>query len=44
MELQTAKGVRDIPPEEKIIKNQIVNTLVTVFELYGFDPLETPLL
>jgi len=44
MELQTAKGVRDIPPEEKILKNKVINTLSTVFELYGFAPLETPVL
>ena len=44
MELQTAKGVRDIPPEEKALKNQVVNTLSEVFELYGFAPLETPML
>jgi len=44
MDLQTAKGVRDIPPEEKKVKNQIVSTLTEVFELYGFAPLETPML
>lgn len=44
MELQTAKGVRDIPPEEKALKNQVVNTLTEVFGLYGFAPLETPIL
>src|SRR3989344_9674200 len=44
MELQTAKGVRDIPPEEKILKNKVMDTLKEVFELYGFMPLETPIL
>ncbi len=44
MDLQTAKGVRDIPPEEKALKNQVANTLTQVFELYGFAPLETPIL
>ncbi len=44
MEIQLAKGVRDIPPEEKTLKNQIVNKLKEVFELYGFSPLETPML
>ena len=44
MELQTAKGVRDIPPAEKSLKNQVVKTLTEVFELYGFQPLETPIL
>lgn len=44
MNIQTAKGVRDIPPEEKIIKNQVIDTLKDVFGLYGFSPLETPIL
>ncbi len=44
MKLQTAKGTQDVPPEEKIVKNKIVNTLKEVFELYGFSPLETPLI
>lgn len=44
MTLQTAKGVNDVPPEEKIVKNQVVQTLKEVFELYGFAPLETPIM
>ena len=44
MKMQTAKGVSDTPPEEKIIKNQVLSTLTQVFELYGFAPLETPVI
>jgi histidyl-tRNA synthetase len=44
MELQLPKGTRDIMPEEKILKDYAVNTLKEVFELYGFAPLETPVL
>ncbi len=44
MKLQTAKGVRDIPPEDKLLKNKVVGTLQKIFELYGFTPLETPVL
>jgi histidyl-tRNA synthetase len=44
MKIQLAKGVRDTPPEEKIVKNQVVDTLQKVFENYGFAPLETPLI
>ncbi len=44
MEIQTAKGVRDIPPYEKALKNKVVQTLTQVFEVYGFLPLETPVL
>jgi len=42
MKLQTAKGVRDIPPEKKIARNRVVDTLKRVFELFGYNPLETP--
>ena len=44
MKLQTAKGVKDITREEKSRKNSIVETLKEVFTLYGFAPLETPLI
>jgi len=44
MKLQTARGVKDLSPEEKIVKNNVVNTLQEVFNLYGFAPLETPLI
>ncbi|MEM2955970.1 MAG: histidine--tRNA ligase [Candidatus Pacearchaeota archaeon] len=38
------KGVRDFLPKEKIIRNYIVNTLITTFENFGFNPIETPAL
>ncbi|MBT4935407.1 histidine--tRNA ligase [Candidatus Woesearchaeota archaeon] len=44
MKLQTARGVRDIPPEEKIVKNKVVTSLQSMFERYGFLPLETPII
>ncbi len=44
MELQRAKGTRDFLPEDMILRNEIVSTLREVFELYGFSPLETPIL
>ena len=44
MKLQTARGVRDIPPEEKIVKNNVVTSLQSMFERYGFLPLETPII
>jgi len=44
MKLQTARGVKDTSPNEKIVKNNIINTLQEVFELYGFAPLETPII
>jgi len=43
MELQLPKGMRDINPEDKIIRDEIVKNLIETFELYGFNPLETPI-
>ena len=36
------KGVKDVLPEELLARNQLMQTLVAVFERYGFGPLETP--
>ncbi len=44
MKLQTARGVKDIPPEEKILKNKVVEDIRKKCESYGFSPLETPLI
>ncbi|MFH1849506.1 MAG: histidine--tRNA ligase [archaeon] len=44
MELMNAKGVRDFAPDKKIARQRIVDTLREAFELYGFSPLETPVL
>jgi len=42
--VQLAKGVRDFAPNEKIARNYLVNTLKNIFENYGFNPLETPII
>jgi len=44
MTLQLPKGTRDFSPEEKILRDKIISTLKEVFELYGYTPLETPIL
>lgn len=44
MELERAKGTKDVFPEEKIAEEEIVDTLKNVFKTYGFPPLETPIL
>jgi histidyl-tRNA synthetase len=43
MELQLPKGMRDINPGDKILRDDIVKNLIETFELYGFNPLETPI-
>jgi len=42
MTVEMAKGVRDFPPEDKIIRSELISRLQDVFESYGFSPLETP--
>lgn len=44
MKLQTLKGFRDFLPQQAKKRQYVINTLKKVFELYGFEPLETPAL
>ena len=39
---QTLKGFRDFLPEETIRRQKAIEKIRKVFELFGFDPLETP--
>jgi histidyl-tRNA synthetase len=41
---QTLKGFRDFLPSQMAVRNYVKNVLTQVFELYGFEPLETPVL
>jgi len=40
--IQTLKGFRDFLPETMVVRNYVKNLLISVFENYGFEPLETP--
>jgi histidyl-tRNA synthetase len=44
MTLENTKGTRDIYPQEKIVREKVIAKLKTVFEKYGFSPLETPII
>src|SRR3989338_3828779 len=44
MEIELAKGTKEVNPEQKLIRNRILNILIKNFELFGFQPLETPTL
>ncbi|MBI2565232.1 histidine--tRNA ligase [Candidatus Woesearchaeota archaeon] len=44
MELKLVKGTKDYLPEEQIKREQIKELLVKTFKLYGFNPVETPIL
>jgi len=41
---QTLKGFRDFLPEDAMKRQYVIDKLRKVFELYGFEPLETPAL
>lgn len=43
-QLQTLKGFRDFLPTEKRLRDRVANQIRTVFERFGFEPLETPTL
>lgn len=40
----TLKGFRDFLPSEMMVRNYVKNLLITNFENFGFEPLETPAL
>ena len=40
---QNIRGMRDLLPEAMILRRHIISTLTTVFEAYGFEPLQTPI-
>jgi len=44
MKLQQPKGTKDLNPEDKILMDKVVKTLSEVFELYGFNPIDFPVL
>jgi len=41
---QTLKGFRDFLPEEAMKRQYVIDIIRKTFELYGFEPLETPAL
>jgi len=43
-EFKIAKGVKDWYGEDAILRNEIKDTLKRVFERYGYNPLETPMI
>lgn len=42
IKLETPRGTRDFPPEEKILRDKVINQIKEIFERYGYSPLETP--
>ena len=44
MKIERAKGTRDFMPGQKIARDYIINAIKRIFELYGYLPLETPVI
>ncbi len=42
--VQNARGTRDYLPQQQIARQKIISTLRTVFERFGYSPLDTPAL
>ncbi len=42
--LRNLKGTRDLDVKEKLIQNAIVRAFSEEFELYGYNPIETPMI
>ena len=42
VEPRLLRGLRDLPPEEMIPRQRMVDTIRSVYELYGFVPISTP--
>ncbi len=42
MKFQTPRGTRDFLPEDMMKRQFVIDTARTVFENWGFDPLDTP--
>ena len=40
--IQTLKGFRDFLPEEKRKRDYVMSKIIQTFQLYGFEPVETP--
>lgn len=44
MALRTPIGTRDFLPEEMIVREYVIGAIRRVFEEYGYDPMETPVI
>lgn len=41
---QVLRGMRDFSPRQMLLRQRVIDSLRHVFERYGFDPIDTPLL
>jgi len=38
----TPKGMRDFPPEEMIVREEVTGRIISIYRKYGFRPMDTP--
>jgi histidyl-tRNA synthetase len=41
---QVLKGMRDFPPDQMLVRQYVIEAFRTVFERYGFEPIDTPVI
>ena len=44
MEAKTPRGMRDFLPQKMILRQYVMDIIQDVFESYGFEPLQTPVI
>ena len=44
MEIDTPKGTKDDMPEDKILLNKLMDDIKNCFEIYGYSPIDTPVI
>ena len=44
MKFKALKGMKDFLPAEMILRQRVIEKIKTIFENFGFQPLETPAL
>ena len=44
IKIQNLKGTTDYLPEEQVLRDKITNILKSIFEVYGYMPIKTPIL
>ncbi len=44
IELRNLKGTYDFMPREQRVRQEIIRKLQVIFEKYGYQPIETPII
>jgi len=44
MEIRNLRGTSDFMPQEQRVRQEVITKLQGIFQCYGYQPLETPIL